>query len=53
MQPKILPTKKGSALFQLLDLIVLRRFRARRDVLSLQSEFTTRLKELYDPRQAK
>jgi len=41
--------KKGSALFQLLDLIVLRRFRARRDVLSLQSEFTTRLKELYDP----
>ena len=40
--------KKGSLLFQLLDLIVMRRFRARKDVRSLQSEFSDRLKTLYE-----
>ena len=41
--------KKGSLLFQLMDLIVMRRFRARKDVRALQSEFSDRLKTLYEP----
>lgn len=41
--------KKGSPLFQLLDFIVMRRFRARADVRALQDEFSGRLKKLYDP----
>jgi putative ATP-dependent endonuclease of the OLD family len=41
--------KKGSVLFQLLDFIVLRRFRVRQDVRALQSEFSTKLKQLYEP----
>lgn len=39
--------KKGATLFQLLDFLVMRRFRARKDVQALQAEFGDRLKELY------
>ena len=41
--------KRGSPLFQLLDFIVMRRFRARSDVLELQREYSSKLKGLYDP----
>lgn len=41
--------KRGSPLYQLLDFIVMRRFRARSDVRHLQGEFSNKLKELYDP----
>lgn len=41
--------KKGSPLFQLLDFIVMRRFRARADVRALQDEFSSRLSDLYEP----
>ena len=44
-----LKDSKGSPLFQLLDFIVMRRFRARADVRALQGEFSGRLKELYVP----
>jgi len=44
-----LKDSKGSPLFQLLDFIVMRRFRARADVRVLQDEFSGRLKELYAP----
>jgi putative ATP-dependent endonuclease of the OLD family len=40
---------KGSPLFQLLDFIVMRRFRARADVRALQEEFSSKLKDLYAP----
>ncbi len=41
--------KKGSSLFQLLDFMVMRRFRARQDLLDLQEEFAKRLRDLYAP----
>lgn len=41
--------KKGSPLFQLMDYIVMRRFRARTDVRALQEDFSQRLAELYKP----
>lgn len=44
-----LKDSKGSPLFQLLDFIVMRRFRARADVRALQDEFSSKLKELYAP----
>lgn len=39
--------KRGTPMYQLLDMIVVRRFQARNDVKQLQSDFEERIKEVY------
>lgn len=41
--------KKGTPLNQLLDYLVVRRFRARQDVRQIQNDFSERLTQLYSP----
>lgn len=41
--------KRGSPLYQLLDFMVMRRFRGRADVRLLQEEYSGKLRGLYDP----
>lgn len=41
--------KRGTPMYQLLDMIVIRRFQARDDVKQLQADFEERIKEVYSP----
>ena len=41
--------KRGAAMYQLLDMIVMRRFQTRPDVVKLQQDFEERIREVYHP----